>query len=96
MDVHKITHILVEYKNTLENLGVTPKRILTHKTFREYSKDPGALLSHALYLVEGALITAQDKDKYGKLNRHLTAIQMCLSFAGLYSLDELMAYNKPK
>lgn len=95
MNIHKITHILVEYKTTLENLGVRPIRILTRKTFREYSKDSDALLSHALYLVEGALVTAQDKDKYGKLNRHLTAIQMCLSFAGLYSLDELMTHNKP-
>lgn len=95
MNIHKITHILVEYKTTLENLGVKPRRILTNKTFREYCKDPDALLSHALYLVEGALITAQDKDKYGKLNRHLTAVQMCLSFAGLYSLDELMAHNRP-
>ena len=96
MNTHKITHILVEYKNTLESVGVVPRRILTHKTFGEYSEDPDALLSHALYLVEGALVTAQDKDKYGKLNRHLTAIQMCLSFAGLYSLDELMAHNKPQ
>lgn len=33
--------------------------------------------------------------KYGKANRHLTAIQMCLSFAGLYTLNDLMSHNKP-
>jgi hypothetical protein len=95
MDTHKITRILVEYKTKLDDLGVKPERILTHKTFRDYTEDPGALLSHALYLVDGALVTAQDKEKYGKLNRHLTAIQMCLSFAGIYSLDQLMNHNKP-
>jgi hypothetical protein len=95
MNIHKITHILVEYKTTLEKLGVIPGRILTEKTFKDYAEDSRALLSHALYLVDGALIIAQNKDKYGKLNRHLTAIQMCLSFAGLYSLDDLMTHNKP-
>jgi hypothetical protein len=95
MDIHKITHILVEYKTTLENLGVQPKRITTKNTFREYKDDIPSLLSHSLYLVDGALVTAKDPEKYGKLNRHLTAIQMCLSFSGIYTLDELMAHNRP-
>ena len=95
MDIHKITQILTEYKNYLESKNVYANRIQTNKTFRDYKDDPLLILSHALYLVHGALVIAQNKDKYGKLNRHLTAAQMCLSFAGVYTLDELMAHNKP-
>lgn len=34
-------------------------------------------------------------NKEGKTGRHLGSIQMCLSFAGWYSLEELMNHNKP-
>lgn len=95
MEIQKITQILTEYKNYLESKNVCANRIQTNKTFGDYKDDIPSLLSHALYLVNGALITAQDPEKYGKLNRHLTAIQMCLSFAKAYTLDELMAHNRP-
>jgi hypothetical protein len=37
---------------------------------------------------------AKDPGKEGKTNRHFASIQMCLSFAGWYTLEELKSHNR--
>jgi len=39
---------------------------------------------------------ALDPEKQRKTGSHLTAVQMCLSFAGWYTLEELMCHNRPE
>jgi hypothetical protein len=90
MQAEEIISLVAFYKNTLESMNVIPERITTSKSFYTYRNNSSALLSHALYLcVEFKSHTKEDKQ-----NRHLTAIQMCVSFAGMYTLDELMRHNK--
>lgn len=53
------------------------------------------LLSHAHFLIDGAKEYARNPEKQRKAGSHLTAIQMCLSFAGWYTLEDLMNHNRP-
>jgi hypothetical protein len=86
----EIVYIVKSYDKNLTALGIKPKRINTNKSFGFYKNSPCRLLQHAKYLC-GIFESHTDT---GKINRHLTAIQMVLSFAGVYTLDELMHHNK--
>ncbi len=77
----------------LENEDIEPRRIDVSRTFGDCT--PFELRCHALYLCEGLVELTNDPDKYGKANRHLTAIQMILSFLNIYTLSELMDHNRP-
>lgn len=71
----------------------TPKvRFEPSRTFKSASQKE--LLAHAHYLCDGTKEFAGDPARFDKANRHLTAIQMCLSFAGIYTLEELMEHNR--
>lgn len=75
--------------------GVPARRMDPSRKFSSLSE--GEILAHAHYLCDRTRIRqmAIDPGKWGKLNRHYTAIQMCLSFAGWYTLEQLMAMNRP-
>ena len=63
-------------------------------TFGELTE--GELLRHAHFLCDGAKIFAINPDRRRKAGSHLTVIQMCLSFAGWYTLEDLMRHNRPE
>jgi hypothetical protein len=51
-------------------------------------------LAHAHYLIDGVVEYAKDPERQRKAGSHLTAVQMCLSCAGWYTLQELMDHNR--
>jgi hypothetical protein len=93
MTPQKIIAIVKRYEQELAALGVHKKRMDPSRAFSTLSRDEA--LSHAYYLCDGVQEYAKDPEKAGKTGRHLASIQMCLSFAGLYTLAELMNHNKP-
>jgi hypothetical protein len=93
MTPDKIISLIERYEEELAALGIPPRRIDPSRTFA--SLDREGCLAHARYLCDGAKGYASDPERIGKANRHLTAIQMCLSFAGLYTLEDLMGHNRP-
>lgn len=92
MTPEKIISIIEEYEKMLADV---PKyRMHPSLAFNEIMHSEELLMMHAHYLCEGAKACVYSD--FGKANRHLTAIQMCLSFAGMFSLDELMNHNRTK
>ena len=53
------------------------------------------ILAHAHYLCDGVKEFAGNPRKQRKMGSHLAAVQMFLSFAGWYTLQELMDHNRP-
>jgi hypothetical protein len=92
MTPDKIVSVIEGCRQYLEGLGVEAERIEPHKTFGSCSDRE--VLAHARYLVDN-FKNIDIERQYGKANRHLTAIQMCLSFAGEYTLLDLMNHNRP-
>ena len=93
MDAKKIEGIVQMYKDKLVHNKIPSRRMNTSKAFQDTDRDER--LMHAHYLCENIHTFLHDEEKWGKVNRHFTAIQMCLSYAGWYTLDELMGHNKP-
>ncbi len=93
MTPEKILAITNQYKECLSRQGIKPKRIDPSWYFKDC--DQNELLAHAAYLCEGIKEFTHDPTKYGKANRHLAAIQMCLGFAGMYTLNQLVDHNRP-
>lgn len=92
MSPEKIADLARRYMEELEEDAVEPERMDEDHTFESLTER--GILSHALYLAHGILKFVHNPEKYDKANRHLTAIQMCLSFAGRYMLKELMEHNR--
>jgi len=67
---------------------MNPKR-----TFASLGKEE--MLAHAHFLTDGVKGYARN-GKLRKMGNHLTAIQMCLSFAGWYTLEDITNHNKPQ
>jgi hypothetical protein len=93
MDPQKVISVVSMYEEELKKQGVPKKRINPEKTFREATYDE--ILAHTHYLIDGVKEYAMTPGKEGKTGRHLASIQMCLSFAGWYTLEELMNHNRP-
>ena len=93
MTPDKIRSVVITYQAELTERGITPQRIDTQKKFADYSEEE--VLAHAAHLCCNIIDFLDDPAEWDKLNRHLGALQMCLSFAGCYSLDELRAHNRP-
>jgi len=91
MTPQKIADVASFYAKMLRELGVAPRRIDPECSFSDQNKS--AVLAHAAYLCENIAHFVQDEGKLGKANRHLASAQMCLSFAGLYTLNELRFHN---
>ena len=93
MKPEKIIAVLTMYEDRLCEEGIPKLRMDPSRTFK--SLDDHEILAHAHFLIEGAKEYALNPEKRGKTGRHLASIQMCLSFAGWYTLQELMDHNKP-
>ena len=94
MKPEKIISVVEMYEKRLKQEGVVKRRMDTKCTFKSLNKKQ--LLEHAFYLVDGIKIYVKDPAKQRKTGSHLTAIQMCLSFAGWYTLEDLMSHNRTK
>ncbi len=81
------------YEERLRQANVPKARMDIKKTFGELTRDE--LLAHAHFLCDGVKEYAVDPAKKRKTGSHLTAVQMCLSFAQWYTLEDLMNHNRP-
>lgn len=52
-------------------------------------------LAHAHFLCDLVKEVVNDPELWGKTNRLFAALQMCLSNAGWYTLEELKDHNRP-
>ncbi len=93
MTPEKIVSVIEIYERRLKTGGIPKRRMSIQRTFGNLSS--AEALAHAYSLCDGAKEYAHDPEHQGKANRHLTAIQMCLSLANWYTLGELMEHNRP-
>ncbi len=93
MTPEKIISVIKMYEKRLRAADVPKERMDPKRTF--YALSDFELLKHAHYLCEGVKEYAKDPAKLRKTGSHLTAVQMCLSFAAWYTLEELMDHNRP-
>lgn len=92
MTPDKIIEVIEKYESRLRKERIPKLRINPKRTFASLSKEE--CLAHAHFLCDGAKIYAADINRHRKAGSHLTAIQMCLSFAGWYTLADIMNHNK--
>ncbi len=93
MTPEKIVSVIERYEHELRRMRVPKVRMDPKRTFRMLTRME--LLAHAHWLCDGAKGYARDPARQRKAGSHLTAIQMCLSFAGVYTLEDLMNHNRP-
>lgn len=93
MTPRKIVLIIEMYEKRLRVAEVPKVRMDAKRTFESLTKPE--LLAHAHFLCDGVKEYALDPEKQRKTGSHLTAVQLCLSFAGWYTLEELMNHNRP-
>lgn len=93
MNAKKVISVVGMYEERLRKEGVPKIRMDPGRTLASLSKEE--LLAHAHYLIDGVREYARHFGKRGKMWRHFSSIQMCLSFAGWYTLEDLMNHNKP-
>lgn len=94
MEIAKMRSVVEMYRAQLEAEKIPQQRIDPRRAFCHCTKDEK--LAHAHYLVDSLKKFIDDPEKYGKANRHLAAIQMLLSEAGWYTLEDLMNHNRPR
>ena len=92
MTPQKIIATIEQYEQELAALGVPRKRMDPNRTFASLSREE--MLMHAHYLCSGVKEYALDLQKQRKAGSHLTSVQLCMSFAGLYTLQELMDHTR--
>ena len=92
MDARQILHVVEMYEKRLSESGIPKTAMDSNKTFGSLSKSE--TLAHAHYLIDGVKKYLPDPSKEGKVNRHLASIQMCLSFADWYTLEDLKSHNR--
>jgi len=90
MTPEHITKVVEIYVGRLEAMEIHPIRMHPSRTFQSLS--PSEILMHARHLCE--TVKEHNGVNQEKTARHLAALQMCLSFAGLYTLDTLMDHNR--
>ena len=93
MTPEKIISVIKMYEQRLREAGVPKTRMDPRQTFESLSREE--ILAHAHFLCDGVKEYAREPQKQRKTGSHLTAIQMCLSFAGWYTLEEIMDHNRP-
>lgn len=93
MTPEKIISIIEMYEELLREAGVPKTRMDPKRTFE--STSVAERLAHAHFLCDGVKEYSRDPQRQRKTGSHLTAVQMCLSFAGWYTLEELMNHNRP-
>ena len=93
MTAEKIISVIEMYEKRLREADVPKVRMDPRRTFQSLTQEE--MLAHAHFLCDGAKKYATDPEKQRKAGSHLTSIQLCLSFAGWYTLQELMDHNRP-
>jgi len=93
MDPQKIISVIESCETRLQHLHIPKVRMDLSRTFGSLSREQ--LLMHGHYLCDGVKRYALDPQLQRKTGSHLTAVQMCLSFADWYTLEELMNHNWP-
>lgn len=93
MTPEKIISVIEMYERRLQREGMRKVRMDPKRTFASASNF--VLLEHAHFLCDGVKQYALDPERQEKAGRHLASIQMCLSFAGWYTLEDLMNHNRP-
>lgn len=91
MTPEKISSVIEMYEKRLVQSGIPKIRMnpkLMFESLTRYER-----LAHAHYLCDGVKEYARDPDKQRKTGSHLTSVQLCLSFAGWYTLEDLMNHN---
>lgn len=88
----KIISLIEMYEERLRKEGVPKVRMDPKCTFASLSKKER--LAHAHFLCDGVKEYAKDPGRQRKTGSHLTAVQMCLSFAGWFTLEEMMNDNR--
>ncbi len=92
MEPDVIVRVIELYEVRLRKANVPMTRMDPSRTFESLNRKER--LAHAHFLCRGAKDYARDPMRQRKAGSHLTAIQMCLSFAGWYTLAELMEHNR--
>ncbi len=92
MTPEKIISVVEMYETLLLRRGIPKVRMDPKRTFG--SMDPLELMAHAHYLCDGVKEYAVNPEQQRKAGSHLTAVQMCLSFANIFTLEELMNHNR--
>ncbi len=94
MTPEKIITIIEMYERRLCAANIPKVRMDPKRTFASLTKKER--LQHAHFLCDGVRQYAKDPQRQRKTGSHLSAIQICLSFAGWYTLEDLMNHNKPE
>ncbi len=92
MTPEKIISVVEMYEKRLAQAGIPKTRMDPKRTFGSLTSEER--LAHAHYLCDGVRTAAYAPGKFGKANRHLASVQLCLSFADWYTLEELMGHNR--
>ena len=92
MDSEKVISVIEMYQERLARENVPKIRMNIQKAFSSLTREE--VLAHAHFITDGAKEYAR-QGKLRKMGSHLTVVQMCLSFAGWYTLEELMNHNRP-
>lgn len=92
MTPQKIILVIEMYEERLRKAGIPKIRMDPKRTFESLTR--AEMFAHAHFLCDGVKKYAMDTEKQRKAGSHLTAVQMCLSFAGWYTLEDLMNYNR--
>lgn len=93
MTPEKIISVIEMYEKRLLEADVPKVRLDPKRTFE--SSTVVERLAHAHFLCDGVKEYAMSPLRQRKTGSHLTAVQMCLSFAGWYTLEDLMNHNRP-
>ncbi|MBU1091574.1 hypothetical protein KKA27_01805 [Patescibacteria group bacterium] len=88
----QIISVIEMYEDLFRKALIPKIRMDPKRTFASLSNKE--MLAHAHFLTDGVKQFAKDPEKRRKTGSHLTAIQMCLSFANWYTLEELMEHNR--
>ena len=93
MTPEQILDRVEQYETRLRKQGVQKQQMNPKRTFASASYT--VLLGHALYLCDSVRehLRSPFKNKSENAHRHFSSLQMCLSFAGLYTLEELMDHT---
>jgi len=94
MTPQKIISVIEMYEKRFHAENIPKIRMDPKRTFESLTREER--LAHAHFLCDGVKKYALDPEKQRKTGSHLTAVQMCLSFAGWYTLEELMCHNRPE
>ena len=93
MTSEKIISVIEMYEKRLTVENIPKIRMDPKRTFASLRKEE--ILAHAHFLCNGVKKYAKNPLKRRKTGSHLTSVQMCLSFAGWYTLEDIMNHNRP-